>query len=356
MKRIITAVIIAFLLLLPTVSLADTKVISLTIDEAQKLAVENSKQASLDDIDIKNKQTIIDNSKYDLQFQSGDSEDNAYKENVKPLEIETNLEVAKKNRVNNINTLKLNVYKTALDIILAEKQLDAEEQKLDILKQKLDMAKAKYSQKMNTQNDVNDSQYSYDSKNIDVEKVQDFLASLYLNFKKLLNLPLDDSAIQIKDDLIYNELDTIDIELIITKVESSNISIYEKEQIIKQKQNNLDNIIKYRGQGTTNYYDAQYDLESAKIDLDDAKNNLEINIRNKDNELQNTDDKAELSASYADLVNKKFKVSEIKYKNGTISKETYLTDKQNYLDALYQKYTAIHDCNIIKAEFNNLIS
>ncbi|MCX8130851.1 MAG: TolC family protein [Clostridia bacterium] len=356
MKRLVSIMLTLFITLSFTTVFASGQKVTLTIEEAKKLAVEKSRQAVLDDLYIKVKEIILNDSKYDILPNSGSSLENAYKKGVEPIEVEMNLELAKRAKRDNLETLNYSVLKVATEILVINKELETEKQKLSILQDKYSMVQAKFKQKSVTQNDVNDAEYSVECKKNDIIRVEDNLEAAKLELQKLLNMPVNEVLVDIKDVIEYKFLQKADIENIITKAFETDKNIYEKEQGLKIKEKNLEEINHYLKPGSSAYDNAYYDVEIAKIELADAKANLETDIRNKYNDLLNQQGKVETAEKFALLLTKKLSAAETKYKKGTLNKESFLNEKEKYIDAVYQKYSSIRDYNVIKAEFENLVS
>lgn len=355
MKRLICILITLFILVSSVSAFAAGTNLNLSIDEAKKLAVENSKQGIIDELNIKVKEIILQESKYSILPESGSPTDNAYKVGVQPIIVETDLELAKRTKINDENSLKLNVYKSALDILLAQKQLDLEKQKLGILQEKYIMVKARYVQKTAIESDVLDTEYSVGNKEADVVLAQDSVDSAKMKLVGLLSLSVKDTTLEIKDDLKYEALSKSDIDEIVEASLKSNAGVYEKSQNIKAKEKNLEELGHYIKENNTTYLGAEYDLEIAKLDLAETKTQLEVDIRSRYNNLLTQKDKVELAQKALKLASKKFTVVETKLKKGIVNKEGFLNEKENYLNAIYQNDLAIHDYCIVKAEFENLI-
>ncbi|KPU27425.1 hypothetical protein TR13x_04970 [Caloranaerobacter sp. TR13] len=361
MKRIVS-IIICILLVGITIVYAIGDNLIFTVQDAQETAKMNSKQIKIDDLEIKTKQSELEEAKDEAKEKGGrpgrtisQTLDNLIIGKVNPLIAETNLEIARMNKDNNIKELKLNVYKLTQEILLTQKELDIEKQKLIILQEKYEINKAKFTEGNITNNDLFNFEYEIDSKEIKIREIEQNITTLSLELKKLLDLPLDENIIAINDELKAEVLKDFDIESSISKALESNISIYEKSQNVKAKELTLELTSKYYNEGDSRYNEAKYDMESAKVDLEDTKINLEVDIRNKYNELQNLKDQLELAEKYFDLISKNVKIANTKYESGTISKYELLQLKEKMLDATYQKYLAIYNYNIAKQELLNMV-
>jgi len=126
------------LLFTVTTVLAAGKNLILSIEGFQKYAVETANRLFLMILEIKTKESALEDAKEDAEFLApagtkSERYNNDIKKEVSPLEAEANLEYAKRVKEKNIDDLKLDVYKAALDKLLVEKELDTEKAKLDIL-------------------------------------------------------------------------------------------------------------------------------------------------------------------------------------------------------------------------------
>ena len=93
----------------------------------------------------------------------------------------------------------------------------------------------------------------------------------------------------------------------------------------------------------------------SKLDLANAETTLEVNIRNNYNDLLSQADSLALSEKNVQLADDNCKNAQQKYNQGLIGKEDLLTAQGNYLDAVYQNYTVVHDYNVLEAEFENML-
>jgi len=342
-----------------TTVMAVEKGLKNSINGFQKYAVENSKQAVIDDLQIKALESALEDAKHDANFQPVpgtkiDMLNNGIKKEVAPMEAEANLEYAKRSKEENIKKLKLDIYKAALKKLLAEKQLETEASKLKILEEKYSIFEARYKEGKITENDLNDVKYAMDTKEIDKNKAENNLEIANLELKRLLSLQLDGEEIVVEDKLDLDEWRPIDIEEAVKKAIENNIEIYKKTEALKARKKTMEITEKYYKEGNFSYDDNKVNLETARIDLEDAKINLEVEVRNKYNDLLTAKDNLELATQWQRIQDKKLEIAQAKYDQGLISREALLEQKEKCLDAEYQRYVSIHDYNIIKAEFDAL--
>jgi outer membrane protein TolC len=342
-----------------TTALAVEKGLINSINGFQKFAVENSRQSVIDDLQIKALESALEDAKHDADFQlvSGtkiDMLNNGIKKEVAPLVAEANLEYAKRSKEENIKRLKLDIYKAALDKLLAEKQLEMESSKLEMLKEKYSMFEARYKEGKITENDLNDVKYALDTKEIDRDKAEKNLEIADLELKRLLSVELGGEEIAVENKLELDEWRPISIKEVVEKAIENNIEVFKKSEDLKAKEKTMEITEKYYREGNFSYDDNKVNLETSRIDLEDAKTNLEVEIRNKYNNLLTAKDNLELAAQWQRIQDKKLESAQAKYDQGLISKESLLDQKEKCLDAKYQSFFAIRDFNILKAEFEAL--
>jgi outer membrane protein TolC len=331
-----------------------------SIEEAIRTACENNKQLKIDDLEIKAKERSIKKSWDNINALTAARDEagvlnNLIVREVKPGEAKTDLEIAKMKKQDNIRQIGLDVYKTIAGILLTEKELESEKLKLELQYERYNMIKARDSAGFAIQNDILDAEYKLQEKKHYISTLEEKLMSGNMEFKKLLNIPFDNEPIIIKDKLALLPFRRYGIDKVIEEVLEKNTLVFEKEEDLKNKEKIMDLTKRVFMEDAADYHINILNLETARIDFEETRRNIEISIRNKYNDLLSSKDKIDIANNYIKLCEKKLELAQVKYDSGAISKEEYLTEKEKYLDAEYQKFAAIHDYNIAKAEFENLI-
>lgn len=358
MKKRISIIITALLLTTITTVFA-VEGLKYSIEESKALATNNSKQKTIDDLNIKVKESALVDAEEDAKMSTGgnsktDMLNNKIKQEVNPAKAAADLEYAKKTREENIKQLELDVYKATSNMLLIKKELLTEKGKQDILNEKYKMTEVRYKEGKLTENDVYDVKYTLDSKAIDVNRLTKKLETANLELKRLLGLNMDADLVEIKDDLVLGSKVDVDIEKVVENALNSNVDVYIKSEEFKASEKTMELTKTDYEQGTVTYDENMLNLENAKVELEDSKVNLEVAIRNKYNDMLTAKDKVELAQKW-ELINKnKLDNVQFKYEKGLISKEEVLNTKEKYLDAQYQTYLAIYDFNTIKSEFDTM--
>lgn len=353
------SVLLSMVFIFTTVAIAaDQENSGLTLEAAQKQAVENSRQSVIDDLDIKAKETGLKNAQDDVA-RLGDAYgvdnvlSNRIIREVRTMEAAANLEVAKRAKQDNIAKLKLDVYTTVEDILLAGREVENEALKLEIATERLDIAKTQFSAKTITQDDLSAAEYDLDSKKLDVEALQESLKTLDMQLKRQLNLPFDGDLLKVDAKLAMDSFSEVDLDKLISERLAADTGIYASNESYKAAEKTMELTAKLYKEGDSTYDDNKVNLENAKLNYEDAKINIEVNIRNTYNDLLNLKDRQELAARYADLMKEKLDKADIWYKKGLMSKSGYLSAKESWMDAVYQNYRAIRDFNVKNAEWLN---
>ncbi|TYQ18062.1 UNVERIFIED_CONTAM: Outer membrane protein [Acetivibrio alkalicellulosi] len=368
--------VIPIVLTLTTVIAVESDVFN--IRKYQTMALENSRQGAIDDLEIKARESALEDAEHDAIFQGSPRTRNErynseIKRHVNPLKAKLELEYAKRSKDKNEENLKFNVYKATLDILLKEKELDLESKKLDILNEKYKMNEARHREGKITENDLFDSKFMVDTKIIDVDKVKKDLEALNLELKRLLNLNMDNSLIKVEDKLVFEPIkrfnideevdlvivqnieDRIDLEQIVKQSIENSLEFYKESENLNIQEKIMEITEKVYDKSFVTYNENKLNLEIAKISVEDLRTSIEVNVRNKYNDLLNQEDKVELALLWEEIQKKKLDAEEFKFEKGMISKEELLGAKESYIEAYYQKYVAICGYNIIKAEFQKSV-
>ena len=321
-----------------------------TVEKLQEIAVGSSRQALIDDVDIKKKEMSVRTIRADTNAMS-----DSIQSITKPVDVKLELDAAKRTKQDHMNQLKVDVYKVAMKVQLGGKEIDLQEQKLVLANERLEMAKARFKASTITQDDVDSAQYNVESSKVNLTNAKEKLNSLYLELKKLLNQPLDTTPVKITGDLKLVALEDIDVDFALNSLYKTETSVYRAAGKLDIAQTAMDIAAKLYRKGDLVYDNSVMDLEEAKLDLAGAKTALDVKVKNKYNDMVNMLDNVELTGKYAELAKKKLANAQIKYDKGTISKEAYMSAKEALLDAEYAKVSGIVDFNGVKAEFQNML-
>lgn len=362
MKKIVFLAVVIVMIVSTAVNAtaesADIKV--LTLDEAIKLAVENNRQNVIDDLEIKVKESQLKQAQENADM-TGDSYgaervlESRIRKEVRIMEAQTALEVARLRKEDNRRRTALDVREVFYNILLAEKELDKEMQKLEIQKEKLEFARSRYNTGSLSAEALDEAEFRVISKSADVDNIREKIRTLELRLKILLNMDLDEELPEIKGEIKVELLKDMDIEKIADTRLQFDTSVYEAAGRYNAANRTMQLTEELFRAGQTTYDTNKSNLEKALRDYESALRNREVNIRNSYNDLLNMEDNLELADKYAGLCLKKLDVAKVRYDKGIIDKESYLSAKEAYLDALFSRERARFDYIIRKESFLSMI-
>ncbi len=353
MKKISFVLLLFVVFNVSTIGYAAGRV-NLTIESVQEIAVRNSSQAQIDDLNIFVNELILKDSKYDLIPASGTPMDNAYKRGVDPIVVEMNLEIAKRQKDQNLESVRIEALKRAYDIILLKKEYNLENTRFNILTENLNVMEARFKIGTVTESDVVDAKYKLEDKKLNMFIVEQKLESAKSSLKNLLNYD-SDLDIDISGDIEYVPLGEIDIDKILEAAIKKDINVYRNEKEAEKSRKAFEIVSEYQIPDSISYQKAVYNLTVAESNLADTISNVEMNIRNKLNDLMNLEGKTVLAIKNFEMNKRKYDNMLQKYNMGLISKSNLQASHEAYENAVYQKYTAICNYLIAKAEFESLI-
>ena len=216
------------------------------------------------------------------------------------------------------------------------------------------MAEARHKEGKITDNELDDSRNTLDIKKIEIEKAGKELEAANLELKRLLNVKMDDTPIQVDDKLILAKEEVVVLNEVIEKSMEKNLDLYKKSQDLKAKEKTMEITGEYYQEGDFTYDDNKTSLEIARAEADDARIKLEVDIRNQYNNLLTGKDNVELAQKWEVICQKKLDSAKLKFEKGLISREELLSSEEKCLDAQYKTFAAIKEYNLLKADFDSL--
>lgn len=286
---------------------------TITIEKAWDIAVENSLQASIDDINILIKEDALKQAKDGAVF-LGDAYgiqkvlNNKLAKEVRPFEAETNLEVAKKTKEDNFKKLKLDVYKTIQGLLIAEKELETENKRLDILFEKYNFMKLKKEQGQISESSLVDMEFAIEEKRMDIIKVEEKIEAIKTDIKRLLGLSLYENLPEMDEEIVYEPLVNVNVDRMIKDAFENNVTVFRQTRDIEAKEKTLELTGQYFSETNITYLNAKYALEQSKIALEETKLNIEVTVRNSYSNLLNQKDRVTLAQKYLEIMRKKKKM------------------------------------------------
>lgn len=364
MKRFIILTL-CFILVAGIPAFAEENVTKFTYESALETAVENSIQPELDDYNIKSLESALEKAKEEAikGFIGGTPQEVAERKIIKqvaPFEAEVNLEVAKRQKADNIKQIKADVYQEMMRVLLAEESIEIKKQRIELLEEKYRIDLKRFGEGLISEADITDEELVLSVEKLELKNMETALASDILNIKKKLHVDLsDDNKIEFDYKLekigTHYVIDIFNIDEAILKAKETNTTVYQKAKALEAAEMKLE-ITKQHLKPGHDFYDQKvYELEKAKKELYDAETDLEVSIRNAYNELMTAADALELAYKREDLENRRLQALKIKYNAGVISRRDMIDNELALLAKKQATLEAICDFNIKTDILKNLI-
>ena len=332
----------------------------LSLAEAREIALKNNKQTIIDDLEIKSKEKALETAKENAEmaydaFGATSVLNNRIRKEVRVMEAETGLDVARRTKEDHNERLKLDVSNAFYNILLARKELEKESKKLEIAREKYEIAKSKYSVKSITDDTLANAEYEVFSRSFGVESVKEKLKSLDIRLKDLTGLDLEGPQLVIEGEITLTGFTEEDIDSLVAESLENDTGVYSAAGRYNAARRTMEITEELLKPDTEIYISNMISLEMARRDYESARRSREVNIRNSYNELLNLQDNIMLALKYEELQKKKLENAKTRYEAGQITKEEYLSAEESCLDAAYSKYRAICDFNIKHENFLNMV-
>lgn len=347
----------------------------LNIEKFQDMALQNSRQSKIDDLQIESKQNELEEAEKNAKFLSSSTTrnqkyNNEIQKKVDPFRAKADLEYAKREKDINEENLKREVYKKALDTLIQEKEVELESEKLKILEEKLKMAETRYNEGKITDNDLYNANFAVSSKTIDLDKAKKNLEISKLELKSLIDVELDDSPIKVEDRLVFEPMKDIDmdvdmvvlknaegflsIDTVIEEATNKSLEFFKAQKDLEAQEIIMEITENIYEENHPTYKDNMLALEIARLNLENVKTSIQVQVRNKYNDLKTAGENVNLATEWEDIQKTKLEAEELKFEKGMVSQEQLFDAKEAYMQASYDKFSAIYNYNIMKSDFEAL--
>lgn len=364
MKRIVILVLL-LVFSFSVLALAEETITRFTYESALRTAVENSIQPALDDFNIKAKESALEKAKdeavkdYIINTNQQLVEKNIVKK-VVPLEAETALEVAKREKTDHERQLKADVYQEMMRVILAQESVALKKKKFELTEEKLTIDKFQFHEGLISEADITNQELALSVDKLDLAKAETQLKANILDAKQRLHVDLSDEN-KIVFDYALDKVGThyvlgfFNLDKAIEKAIANDTGVYAKQKALEYAQMKFELTKEYLKPGNSFYDQKEYEVEAAQKALYDAKTNLEVSIRNAHNDLLTALDALELANKKLDLENSRLDVLKTKFKAGIISRRDMIDTEINIVNRQQEVLQAICDFNVKNDILRNLL-
>ncbi|NLM11095.1 MAG: TolC family protein [Clostridiaceae bacterium] len=364
MKRFIILTL-CLILVTGVFAFAEEGIIRFTYESALETAVENSIQPELDDYNIKAMESALEEAREEAikGFYGGTPQEVAERKIIKevaPFEAEVNLEIAIRQKADNIKQIKADVYQEMMRVLLAEESIEIKKKRIELLEEKYQIDLKRFQEGLISEADITDQELALSVERLELKNMETALASDILNIKQRLHVDLSEDN-KIKFDYKLQKIGThylitsFNLEDAILKAMDGNTLVYQKQKALEAAEMKLE-ITKQHLKPGHDYYDRKvYEFEKAKKELYDAQTDLEVSIRNAYNELMTASDALDLAYKREELERSRLETLKIRYDAGVISRRDMIDSELGLLAKKQATLEAVCDFNIKNDILRNLI-
>ncbi|NLY18668.1 MAG: TolC family protein [Clostridiaceae bacterium] len=364
MKRYVFLIAI-FMIVTALFSYAEENITKYSYETALKAAVENSIQPALDDFNIKAKESALEQAEKEALkgFIGGTNQEIVERRIIKevaPLEAEAALDVAKRQKLDNENKFRAEVYEEMLKFIMAKNRVENKRERIALIREKYIIDSMQYHEGLVSKADIEDAEINLSIENLELVKLETELESNILNAKQKLHVDLsDDTKIDFEYELnkIGSQyvISSFNLEKAIEKAINRSTEIYQRQRAVDIARMKFDITKEHLKPGNDYYDQKEYELEYAKKSLYDARTNLEVSIRNAYNELLTSLDALDLAQKRLELEESRLKTLETKKDAGILSRRDMIDSEIAVLGRKLAVQEAILNFNINHDRLRNLL-
>ncbi len=358
MKRSIAilAVILIFVLSLGTMAAEN---VFGTVTNLINAAVNNSRQATLDQMTIEMNEVKLEEAKNGAENPNIAATDRVtrlernLKQQVEPMKAELELELSKRRERDNKYQLKASLFEKSMDYLLTQKEIQKDSKLLEIKNYQYELANGKLKNKTMTQVDVDTAKYNKEEARLNLVNAENNLKDLQYQINLLAENNID-AGISITDPLTLMPALKVDLNDILSKINKMT-DIYKAEKQYEINSKIFELTAAEYVNTDKEYQEARNDMEKAKLDLESIKEDMEVSIRRQKNALDNGLKKVDLAKEYMELMQEKLTIGKKKLDLGLLSKEELYAIEEESAVAEYGYYAAIRDYNVAYDTFNNTV-
>ncbi len=364
MKRIVILILLC-VFTFSVLAFAEETITRFTYESALETAVQNSIQPALDDFNIRAKESALEKAKEDaIKGFIGGTNQQVVEKNitskVTPLEAETAVETARRQKTDHERQIKAEVYQEMMRVLLAQENVALKKQKFALTEEKLKIDKIQFQEGLISEADITNEELALSVDKLDLVRAETQLKSNILDIKQRLHVDLDDDN-RIAFDYALDKVGThyvlsfFNLNSAIEKAIAGDTGVYGNEKAVGYAQMKLELTKEYLKPGNSFYDQKEFEVEAAQKALYDSKTNLEVSIRNAHNDLLTALDALELANKKLDLENSRLNALKTKLKAGIISRRDLIDTEINVVSKKQEVLQAICDFNVKNDILRNLL-
>lgn len=345
---------------------SDNEVLSLSVEDAVKIAEENNQQIKLSKIDLKRAELA----RKELRYQDRkirEEEEKLGREIVSgSFEYKYAQEIGQKQADFGVNMANLGIDATIRGIeygieaayygaLLAKENVVIAQAAVDRQQEMLRIAEAKYKAGTVAKTEVLNAQVQLTKAQGDLSKAKSSEEKSYITLKKLLNLPLDKN-INLTDSFKESP-ENLDVTLdeLIEQANNNRIDIIGAEGAFEIAKLDFELSSKAHPSNTFTYTEKEYAMEEARFNLSNVKSSAEAEIRNIWLDLEDAGTNIPVLDKSIEVAQESLRLAKLSYEAGLVRSVDVAAAEDGLKQVQLQRLSAIYNYNLARLKLENSV-
>lgn len=379
-KKVLVILVLVFMLSLTQAAIADEVVetaelensesipLELTIDDAVKLAVENSSEIWKIDSDIAKAKDLLrvqHNSKSNIKEKMDKMDqvgimfpsDNylsvmltkkGYYTKSAQMQL-TLTEYGKKQLLEGIETSAKSAY---YKVLLAQKAVQLNEKNLQKAEEQLKILGVKFENGSATKLDILQGELAVNQARTDIDNAEDSLALELLSFKNTVGLQLDQEVI-LTEEIEYIPLEEIHLDKLINQAKEQRMEVLQAKEMLEVQKIEHEAYTSYYTSSNWQHKNAVRNLSYAEKSIENSYKNVELDVRKKYLELVKAERALNNMDTTIELSKEAVRITGLFYDYGMATALEVLDADTKLTQAEIGRYQLLVSYNITKMMFDN---
>ncbi len=329
-------------------------IVELTLEDAINIALENNPNIEDAKLNLEQSKINYDKENYSISKNKSKLEENSieYLEQVTKKEVSNNLswEIAQKEYKNIINEQTKKVEELYFDVLHAQENVTIKEETLKLVENFNEKIKKEFSVGIASQTDVTSSELDYEKAQKDLNIAKNMLEIVKMNLNSILGSNIINDVV-LTDELDYREFEEINITEVIGQALKNRVDVLKAQLSYEVAKVEMEIVASKYPDIVFEYKEKEAILNEAEQNLENIKNIVQLDVTNKYLDFIEKEYSIKSIEKSIELLQKEFESITLKYNLGIV----VLTDVQQAQIKLKSEklllVKAILDYNIAVLDF-----
>lgn len=354
MKKILSGLIFALFLvvtIVPNTYAQDVVgTLSITLDQAVEMALNNNKGIRQVEYDIERGQQVRNSVADDVKYiPSGQTDPAVAAAYTGLLATDMQLQMTKKTLEMEKDKVTLNVFDKYTAVLATVKNLELSELKLEKAQKDYQIAQICYSIGTVSQSQLKQAEYQSKTCRLSYELTQKELEKAYENFNSIVGLNLNQRPLLV-ESIEFTPIEVVDLTNEVSRIIDGSPAIWLAEQQVDLYEVTL-RLHNWADPASEPYEAKEIDVDKAKVSAEDSKEQLRNGLHNIYQAIVQLEDNYEIAAQAVNLTQEDFQVKELQYELGMLSKQEYLASELSLAEAKTNLNKIVYQHEILKRTF-----